>query len=329
MGQFASLLVLLCCIAGGMILGKTKAAPPAKFTDAAVRVSLLLLLFSMGFRIGNDGLLRNRLSEIGFSSLAAAVAAVAGTALAYILLSYLPRAFMRRGAARAERAVPENGVKPASAEVRATSPGPAIRNFRGTLILLAVVCAGFAAGIPAPVSLLLIAREATSWTLYLLLFFIGIQLIQSGVNLVRSALKFRTVALPLLTAFGTLAGGLALYATGWLGESPGKTLSLTAGFGWYSLSGVLITDMGSPFLGSIGFLANMFREAISLLLIPLLARAGAPELAIGVAGATSMDVTLPLVEQCCGPEYVPASVVHGALLSLLVPLLVPLFYKLG
>jgi uncharacterized membrane protein YbjE (DUF340 family) len=325
MDQLASLLILLCCIAGGMILGRTKAAPPAKFTDAAVRVSLLLLLFSMGFRIGNDGLLRTRLREIGLSSLAVAVAALVGTALAYAILLYLPRAIAPKKPGRAPAGSDE---RPSRAASRATS-GPAIADFRGTLFLLAVVCAGFAAGIPAPVSLLSVARQATSWTLYLLLFFIGIQLVQSGVNPLRSALKFQTVALPLLTALGTLAGGLALGAVGILCETTGKTLSLVAGFGWYSLSGVLITDMGDPFLGSIAFLANMMREALSLLLIPLLARLGASELAIGTAGATSMDVTLPLVEQCCGPEYVPASVVHGALLSFVVPVLVPFFYKLG
>ena len=73
----------------------------------------------------------------------------------------------------------------------------------------------------------------------------------------------------------------------------------------------------------------MARESIAFLAIPLLARGRFPSLAIGVGGATAMDVTLPLVEQCAGPEAVPASFASGALLSLSVPLLVPLFFKLG
>lgn len=41
-----------------------------------------------------------------------------------------------------------------------------------------------------------------------------------------------------------------------------------------------------------------------------------------------MDVTLPLIEQCVGPAAVPVSFTSGALLSLLVPFLVPLVYAL-
>jgi len=41
-----------------------------------------------------------------------------------------------------------------------------------------------------------------------------------------------------------------------------------------------------------------------------------------------MDVTLPIVEQCAGPEWVPASFTSGALLSILVPILVPALFSL-
>ena len=61
----------------------------------------------------------------------------------------------------------------------------------------------------------------------------------------------------------------------------------------------------------------------------MLARLSAPHLAIGIAGATSMDVTLPLVERSCGAQYVPLSIASGALLSLMVPFLVPFLYSLG
>jgi uncharacterized membrane protein YbjE (DUF340 family) len=87
--------------------------------------------------------------------------------------------------------------------------------------------------------------------------------------------------------------------------------------------------MGDPVLGSAGFMINLFREGLSLFCIPFLGRFKAEEAAIGVAGATSMDVTLPLIERSCGTRYVPFAIYHGALLSLLVPFLVPLFFRLG
>jgi uncharacterized membrane protein YbjE (DUF340 family) len=329
MEQLGSLLLLIACIGAGMILGKTRISPPPRFVNVAVKLSLWLLLFSMGFRIGNNAELRSRLPEIGAVSLAVAMLAVLGTALAFALYALAGRAFFRRPGRTGPAESP--GVRPDPS--RTAGLASRLESMRGTLTLLGIVCLGFAAGWPMPASILPVAEATTSWMLYLLLFFIGIQLMQSGVDFAKAAMKPQTVILPLLTIAGTLAGALALsgplHGLGLLHETHGRTLALAAGFGWYSLSGVLITNMGSPYLGSIAFLCNMIRETISLVCIPLLARAGAPRLAIGIAGATSMDVTLPLIEQCCGPEYVPASVVHGVLLSFLVPVLVPFFYNLG
>jgi uncharacterized membrane protein YbjE (DUF340 family) len=76
-------------------------------------------------------------------------------------------------------------------------------------------------------------------------------------------------------------------------------------------------------------MANILRETIALLAIPFLGEARLAWLAVGVGGATSMDVTLPLIERSCGTEIVPLSIASGAVLSLLVPVLVPLFYNLG
>jgi uncharacterized membrane protein YbjE (DUF340 family) len=132
------------------------------------------------------------------------------------------------------------------------------------------------------------------------------------------------ILLPAATAIGSVGAGVL--AAPLFGISPGTGAALSAGFGWYSLSGVIISDMGSPLLGSAGFLINLIRETIALFTIPLLGRVGMHGMAIGVGGATSMDVTLPLVERSCGDRYVPLSIAHGALLSLLVPFLVPLFF---
>jgi len=136
-----------------------------------------------------------------------------------------------------------------------------------------------------------------------------------------------SLALPLLTIFGTLLGSsiIPLFFDIDLSEA----LAVGAGFGWYSLSGVLISDLGDPVLGSIAFLSNLFRESAAFLLIPLLAGFGKQRAAISVCGATSMDVTLPMVEKFCGVDYVPLSLAHGILLTLVVPFLVPILYASG
>ena len=47
--------------------------------------------------------------------------------------------------------------------------------------------------------------------------------------------------------------------------------------------------------------------------------------ALGLCGATSMDFTLPVLQRSGGVEIVPAAIVHGFLLSLLVPILIAFF----
>jgi len=189
--------------------------------------------------------------------------------------------------------------------------------------LLSVVVIGFIAGLVSPEAAFDYSR-VTGWVLNALLFMIGLQFAQSNLSLKSAFMRVETVLVPAATIVGTLAGGLVVAAVFRL--SVGKGLALSAGFGWYTLSGVLISDLGDPALGSAAFLANMARESMAFILIPLLSATRRPYAAIGVAGATAMDVTLPIVEQCLGPDSVPVSFTSGAILSLLVPILVPFFY---
>ncbi|MCF7943275.1 MAG: lysine exporter LysO family protein, partial [Spirochaetia bacterium] len=45
--------------------------------------------------------------------------------------------------------------------------------------------------------------------------------------------------------------------------------------------------------------------------------------------ATSMDVTLPMVEKFCGVNYVPLALAHGIILTIIVPIIVPILYASG
>jgi uncharacterized membrane protein YbjE (DUF340 family) len=134
------------------------------------------------------------------------------------------------------------------------------------------------------------------------------------------------LVVPLVTVVGTLVGSLGTLVFG--GMTVGKALALGSGFGWYSLSGVLIANLGDPALGTAAFLSNLLRESLAFVMIPLLRLTGRCESGIGIAGATSMDVTLPVIEDAWGPARIPLAVAHGVILSFLVPVLVPLFMAL-
>jgi uncharacterized membrane protein YbjE (DUF340 family) len=339
MDAFIQILVLIAFLAGGALLHIVHLSPRAPVTDRLIRVVLWVLLSVMGFRLGNARELSSRLGEIGLLAGATAVFAVTGTIIA-IWLAY--------SAYYALRSTSQGTIDAASpGQTDAASPLPVgasgsvvppslhsgvqprfdLAHFKGPGVLLGIVILGFVAGALAPEFEGINYGMVTGWVLNALLFMIGVQFAQSGLSLRSAFLRADTLIVPLATVVGSLAGGLVVAVL--FDLSAGKGLALSAGFGWYSLSGVLISDMGDAMLGSAAFLANMIREALALVLIPVLAVSRRPYTAIGVGGATAMDVTLPLVEQCIGPDAVPVSFTSGALLSLLVPVLVPLFYRLG
>jgi uncharacterized membrane protein YbjE (DUF340 family) len=204
--------------------------------------------------------------------------------------------------------------------------GVFLRHLKAPLSLLAFVVSGLAFGALIPPQGIDMGT-ITGWTLNALLLFIGIQFVQSGTNLKKVLVSPSALAIPLATIVGTLTASLLLVPL--FSISAGKALALAGGFGWYSLSGVLISNLGDPVLGSVAFLANMFRESLALLLIPFLGRSAIPAMAVSVGGATAMDVTLPLIEQSAGAWIVPISFMSGAILSLVVPFIVPFFFSLG
>ena len=107
-----------------------------------------------------------------------------------------------------------------------------------------------------------------------------------------------------------------------------EVLAIGSGFGWYTLSGTLFTKMGSPLLGTVAFLSDLFRGISALMLIPLISRFGYSNATIAISGSAALDVTLPVVEKYCGTDYVPFAVLMGGITTLVVPFLSPFFYYL-
>lgn len=162
--------------------------------------------------------------------------------------------------------------------------------------------------------------------LYLLLFVVGMQMVQNEVNLIPLLKSPMMLLLPLSTILGTYLGALAIPLV--TSYTLREGFALVSGFGWYSLSGVLISGMGMPHLGAVSFLSNLFRETFSFILIPLLATfSHFTYSSVSIAGATSMDVTLPLLKKSLGETIVPLAITHGVLMTLAAPLLIPLWLK--
>ena len=158
--------------------------------------------------------------------------------------------------------------------------------------------------------------------LYVLLFLIGCQLRQGNHRLRKLFLNAQGVIIALVTISTTLLAG-------WIGSlllglSWNHGLAVVSGFGWYSLSGILITGLDDPVLGTTAFLLDLAREILALMLIPFLARLNS-HMSIGYSGATAMDFTLPMLGKFHGAQIIPVCIASGFIMSILVPILIPLF----
>ncbi|MDX1686683.1 MAG: lysine exporter LysO family protein [Candidatus Promineifilaceae bacterium] len=189
------------------------------------------------------------------------------------------------------------------------------------LLFLAGVLAGSRGWLPADLPLV---EDLAFYTLLLLLFFVGI-----GVGgdadtwrVVRQA-NVKIILVPAAVVVGTLAGAAAfslLLPTVNVRES----LAVGAGFGYYSLSSIVITELHGQQLGVVALLANVLRELMTLWLAPLFVRRLGRLAPIAAGGATAMDTTLPVISRFAGRDYAAVAVFSGVVLTILVPLLITL-----
>lgn len=161
------------------------------------------------------------------------------------------------------------------------------------------------------------------YALMMLIFAVGIQLRSNGVPLRQILLNKHGFWLSVWFMGSCLLAGL-LFALVMPDVSWGKGLALSSGYGWYSLSGIVMTQAYGATWGSIALLNDLIREFCALAFIPLLMRRY-PSTAIGIGGATSLDFTLPVIQKSGGMLAVPVAISFGFIVNLVAPFLMVLF----
>lgn len=170
------------------------------------------------------------------------------------------------------------------------------------------------------------AEQLATWSLMLLLFLIGLQLRNAGLSLRKLLMNTQGLGIAVVLALSSLLAGVLLIPV--LGLPWNDVLALASGFGWYSLSGIVIGDALGPAWGGVAFLNDVLREIIALAIIPLVI-GSRPAMAIGYGGATAMDFTLPVIRSNGGLRCVPVAIASGFLLSFLSPVLMGVFLAFG
>ena len=317
-------------MAAGMVLGRFLRIKGLQ--KPIIAVTWLLLLF-LGLETGSDREVIGALPSIGLASAALSIGGVAGSCiLAWLLWKYM--------GGKVGEAVPEAGQGAretgAGGDLQAVSgldmgTGRRISvwsGMGGSLVILGFFTLGIIlglAGLPAGQS---IVHKLSFWSLCILMAMVGMS-VGGNPELATSikSMNPRIALLPIATILGTYAGCIIVNL--FLGHSIADVLAIGSGFGYYSLSSVLISSSRGPHLGSIALISNIIREVFTLLCAPFLARIAGPLAPISSGGATTADTTLPIISSCCGDKFVLISIFHGFAVDFTVPFLVTLFCSLG
>ena len=163
---------------------------------------------------------------------------------------------------------------------------------------------------------------ASTYILIALIFCVGIQLRNNGISLREVLFNKRGIYTGFIMIITSLIGGIIAALVLNLPITQG--LAISSGLGWYSLSSVVITNAWGPEFGSIAFFNDLSREIISLFVIPLF-MLRYRSTAVGLAGATALDCTLPIIQRSGGIQVVPLAISFGFVTNIAPPILLALF----
>ena len=194
---------------------------------------------------------------------------------------------------------------------------------KNSIIILLMFIVGVVLGMYKFLPNFLIENDFSKYSLYALMFFVGIGIgADSNAFSVIRKTKIKIILVPLCVILGSLLG--AAITSFFIFEiNMTEAMAVAAGFGYYSLSSIFITEISGETLGVIALLSNVLREIITLLATPFFVKHFGKLGGIVSGGATSMDTCLPIISESTGKEWAIIAVFSGVLLTIIVPFLVP------
>ncbi len=335
--MFDIVLYLGMCVIGYVIaIPLRKHKEKLSWIGMAQTVAVLLLVFTMGSRIGaNEEIIKN-LSTYGVYAFLFTIITMTLSIIAVIF-------------ARKLLGIDRYGLMAKANTEKGIDTGLILDNEKGvtvsiteenqkkestfdpmTLMIIGIVTLGILSGYFVFRNIFggfnqfnSIAATAISIELCILLIFVGIDTGLSGEIIDNfKMVGLRALAIPLAVVIGTMAGAVVMGLI--LPLSMKEALGIGAGFGWYSLAPALIMDAGMLSAGAISFMHNVMRELFGIILIPIVAKKIGYVETVALPGAAAMDVCLPIVVRSTSNNIAIYSFISGVVLTIVVPILVPL-----
>ena len=268
--------------------------------DHIVMFLLYIILFLMGYLLGQLDDLENQLPIIGKTAATLSAIILASNLLGLILYDCF------------------NPAVPLKSKAKIDSRRHAlIDSFKlsGTVVIGTLCGWLFKSHLMLPAGINL-------YVLIVLIFFVGIQLRNNGISLKEALFNKRGFQTGIVFTVTSLFGGIIAAFVLTMPITQG--LAFASGMGWYSLSSVVLTNAWGPVQGGIAFFNDLSREIISLFAVPLFMR-HFRSTAIGITGATALDCTLPIIQKSGGIEVTPIAISFGFVTNILPPLLLVFF----
>lgn len=279
--------------------------------DVMVVITWLVyaLLLLLGIEVGTNKALMSSLHAIGFKSAVIAVASTLGSCVCAMLLWRWAGNDMRKSTKTSATKIMKNKSV-----------------LKGSVVIVSFFVVGICLGYFHAVADEYV-RAISYGVLCVMLFCVGFGVGSKPAKLKQfRTLSVRLMLLPAATIVGTIMA--CLLVSLFMNYSTPSVLAVGSGFGYYSLSSILISQSHGAELGTIALLCNIVRELMVLLGAPLLLRMFGPLAPISAGGATTMDSTLPVIIRALGEDFVLLSMFHGFLVDFSVPFLVTFFCSL-
>ncbi len=289
-----------------------------KMTDYITNLALFMLMAVIGINIGTSPEVMGNLDRIGLNCFLISFSAVwcsVGVVVA------LEKTVMPLEKIRLQLHM-EKGDLPDFGETGEEKGG------KGSFSPLVIIMPGcIALGILAGYFLLGDMDKAifdTALTVCLVFLYTGVGISLASNKSVFSYIRrlgFRVLFMPLGIFAGCLLGGAL---AGLVFRLPvGWSVLSASGMGYYSLTGAAMTETFGIEAGTYGFIVNIFRDVLTVALLPVLIRIskGSP-IASGAAGC--MDSMLVPVSRYVGPELSMVALISGTILTFVVPVWLPL-----
>ena len=309
------------CLAVGFFIGMRNLTEKIlKGIDGIINIALVVLMLTIGMNIGiNDSVMSN-LDSIGLNCLVISLCAIAFSILFTVITekTVLPLEKLR------EKLLSENIN--INSEIEISQEEESKNSLLIWIMPVSIVIGVILGYFVMPYILTSILDYLLVGSLIILYVSVGISLGSSRkVFKYIRILGFRVIYISIAILGGSLVGG---FVAGTLLGVPLHTSVMSAsGMSYYSLTGAYMIQVYGIEAGTYGFVVNVMREFLTVLLLPLLIRisTGSP-IASGAAG--NMDTMLVPVTKFVGVELGLVTLITGVILTFAVPFILPVLYGL-